>query len=47
MIVDRALFEAFFYVHNTFTVALDFGVTSIHYDVSDLLSKVAATEKIL
>ena len=39
VIVDSVSYEGPFYIRNPFTVEPDFGVASINYDLSDLLSK--------
>lgn len=45
VIVDGDEFEGPFYIKTPFTVEPDFGVASINYDLSDLLSKAVAPEK--
>jgi len=45
VIVDSDSFEGPFYVQNPFTLEPDFGVASINYDLSDLLSKAVAPEQ--
>lgn len=45
VIVDGEEFEGPFYVKTPFTVEPDFGVASINYDLSDLLSKAVAPEQ--
>jgi superfamily II DNA or RNA helicase len=45
VIVDSDSFEGPFYVQNPFTVEPDFGVASINYDLSDLLSKAVPPEE--
>ncbi|HDO7840954.1 helicase-related protein [Legionella pneumophila] len=45
VIVDGEEFEGPFYVKTPFTVEPDFGVASINYDLSDLLSKAIAPEQ--
>ncbi|TPE48010.1 DUF3883 domain-containing protein [Maribrevibacterium harenarium] len=45
VIVDGEEFEGPYYVKTPFTVEPDFGVSSINYDLSDLLSKAVAPEK--
>jgi hypothetical protein len=45
VIVDNDSHEGPFYVQNPFTVEPDFGVASINYDLSDLLSKAVAPEQ--
>ena len=47
VIVDGESFEGPFYVKNPFTVEPDFGVASINYDLSDLLSKAVSPDKTL
>lgn len=44
VIVDGEEFEGPYYVKTPFTVEPDFGVASINYDLSDLLSKAVAPE---
>ena len=45
VIVDGEEFEGPYYVKTPFTVEPDFGVASINYDLSDLLSKAVAPEQ--
>jgi superfamily II DNA or RNA helicase len=45
VIVDSDSHEGPFYVQNPFTIEPDFGVASINYDLSDLLSKAVVPEK--
>jgi len=45
VIVDSDSHEGPFYVQNPFTAEPDFGVASINYDLSDLLSKAVAPEQ--
>ncbi|KTD46368.1 helicase-related protein [Legionella quateirensis] len=45
VIVDGEEFEGPFYVKTPFTIEPDFGVASINYDLSDLLSKAIAPEQ--
>jgi superfamily II DNA or RNA helicase len=45
VIVDGEEFEGPFYVKTPFTVEPDFGVASINYDLSDLLSKAISPEQ--
>lgn len=45
VIVDGDEFEGPFYIKTPFTIEPDFGVASINYDLSDLLSKAVAPEK--
>ena len=45
VIVDGEEFEGPYYVKTPFTAEPDFGVASINYDLSDLLSKAVAPEK--
>ncbi len=45
VIVDGEEFEGPYYVRTPFTVEPDFGVASINYDLSDLLSKAVAPEQ--
>ncbi len=45
VIVDGDRFEGPFYIKNPFTVEPDFGVASINYDLSDLLSKAVSPDK--
>ncbi|TBT35890.1 hypothetical protein D5E85_08505 [Vibrio parahaemolyticus] len=45
VIVDGDEFEGPFYIKTPFTVEPGFGVASINYDLSDLLSKAVAPEK--
>jgi hypothetical protein len=45
VIVDNDSHEGPFYVKNPFTMEPDFGVASINYDLSDLLSKVIKPSK--
>jgi superfamily II DNA or RNA helicase len=47
VIVDDESHEGPYYVKNPFNVEPDFGVASINYDLSDLLSKAVAPEKSL
>jgi superfamily II DNA or RNA helicase len=47
VIVDNESHEGPFYVQNPFSVEPDFGVASINYDLSDLLSKAVPPEKII
>ena len=47
VIVDNDSHEGPFYVQNPFTVEPDFGVASINYDLSDLLSKAVSSEQTL
>ena len=45
VIVDGDTFEGPFYIKNPFIVEPDFGVASINYDLSDLLSKAVSPDK--
>jgi len=45
VIVDSDSHEGPFYVQNPFKLEPDFGVASINYDLSDLLSKAVAPEQ--
>jgi len=45
VIVDGEEFEGPYYVKTPFTIEPDFGVASINYDLSDLLSKAVAPEQ--
>lgn len=45
VIVDGEEFEGPYYIKTPFTVEPDFGVASINYDLSDLLSKAVAPEQ--
>ena len=45
VIVDNESHEGPFYVRNPFTVEPDFGVASINYELSDLLSKAVAPKR--
>ena len=45
VIVDNDSHEGPFYVKNPFTIEPDFGVASVNYDLSDLLSKAVAPEQ--
>lgn len=45
VIVDSDSHEGPFYVQNPFTIEPDFGVASINYDLSDLLSKAVSPDK--
>ena len=45
VVVDGEEFEGPYYVKTPFTVEPDFGVASINYDLSDLLSKAVAPEQ--
>ncbi len=47
VIVDSHSHEGPFYVKNPFTIEPDFGVASVNYDLSELLSKAVAPEKSL
>ncbi len=47
VIVDGDDFEGPFYIKTPFTVEPDFGVASINYDLSDLLSKAVSPEQTL
>lgn len=47
VIVDGDEFEGPFYIKSPFTVEPDFGVASINYDLSDLLSKAVSPEQTL
>ncbi|HDY8039951.1 TPA: DUF3883 domain-containing protein [Vibrio vulnificus] len=47
VIVDGDEFEGPFYIKTPFTVEPDFGVASINYDLSDLLSKAVSPEQTL
>ncbi|PWQ96580.1 helicase-related protein [Leucothrix pacifica] len=47
VIVDGEEFEGPYYVKTPFTVEPDFGVASINYDLSDLLSKAVSPEQTL
>ncbi|WP_250655183.1 hypothetical protein [Alkalimarinus coralli] len=45
VMVDGEEFEGPYYVKTPFTAEPDFGVASINYDLSDLLSKAVAPEQ--
>ncbi len=45
VIVDNDSHEGPYYVKNPFTIEPDFGVASVNYDLSDLLSKAVAPEQ--
>jgi len=47
VIVDGESFDGPYYVKNPFTIEPEFGVASINYDLSDLLSKAVAPEQTL
>lgn len=47
VIVDGDQVEDVFYVRNPFTNEPDFGVASINYELSDLLSKALRMEQVL
>jgi hypothetical protein len=45
VIVDNDSHEGPYYVKNPFTIEPDFGVASVNYDLSDLLSKAVTPEQ--
>lgn len=47
VVVDGDSHEGPFYVHNPFNVEPDFGVASINYDLSELLSKAVSPDQII
>lgn len=47
VIVDSDAHEGPYYIRNPFSVEPDFGVASINYDLSELLSKAVAPEQSL
>jgi hypothetical protein len=47
VIVDNDSYEGPYYIKNPFTAEPDFGVASINYDLSELLSKAVTPEQSL